>query len=297
MRILLLLTLLLPACTAPLAEYSAYSTSQRYNAAADYIAYLKTQSRFAHGELDHLPRNAIIFYGDPVPLLTQLGYAPRTWTTLDLGTTDLETLYIVRPDAGSPFIVARGIPGAGGITTEAAELAALGAARLVHIGTSGAIGPHLQATDIVVSTGAYRDGAAVMLATDNARLSLPSPELSSLLTRQLQSRHLACPTATGYTIPIYYSQPSGLIRALLSSPDFASPRPEYIEMEESSFFEQARTDHIQAASLTVPADRYTLANGSLSHDFLDDAALQKSLQSALAATVAVFNKATSSPPK
>ncbi len=76
----------------------------------------------------------------------------------------------------------------------------------------------------------------------------------------------------GYTIPIYYYQPSGLIAELFSAESYPEGRPLYLEMEQASFFESARRAGVKAASVVVPADRYTLAGGKLAHEFLNDPA-------------------------
>jgi len=276
---------------APLAEYTLYNDTPRYNSAQDYITFLKTQPRFAHGELDHLPSAAIILHGDPKPVLTNLGYTENEWgQPIELGTTDPETLYAVHPKTGAPFIVARGLPGAGGIATETAELAALGVKQLIHIGTSAALGPDLDATRVVISQGAYKDGAAVMLSTSDShsRIAYPDAGLNASCINALHTQNTPFSLAAGYTIPIYYSQPSGLIRALLTSPSFSQRRPQYIEMEEASFFEESQADGLKAASLTIPADRYSFANGTLVHTFLNDGSVQHSLSEAVAGAISVL---------
>ena len=305
----------------PLAEYGRYAGSPRLIDPGQYIAYLK-QTRFTHGELDDLPTGAIIYHGDPLPMLYRLGYTDAAiGPPIELGTTDPETLYVVQPNKDTAFMVERGLPGAGGIATEAAELYGLGARDIVHIGTCCALGQSLptnyaftishglqngdlvlferaggripSAEDVIVALGAYRDGAAVMLAKDSTdRISSPAGLLSIACAASLAQQGIPAFGAVGYTIPIYYGQPSGLLVDLLQSDAFSSPRPAYIEMEEASFFESGRRFGFVTASLTVPSDRYWLEQGKLHHEYLDDAATDKSLSNALAAAIEAVTSMT-----
>jgi len=287
-----LLLACLHGCAAsdlPLAEYARHNLTPRQNLPGSYIDYLKT-TRFTHHELDNLPPYAVLFYGDPQKYLAQLNLTPGEITSIDLGTTDASLLYIVRPTRGAPFMVNRGQAGAGGIATQTAELIALGARYVVHIGTAGLLGPTVPDPRLILSQGSYKDGAAVMLSHDNARISTPDPTLTARFDAALTQAKIPFAPAHGYTIPIYYFQPEGLIQDLLAGPAFARPRPAYIEMEEASFFETARHMQAQAASLVTGADRYTIENGHLTHTFLDDTTVTRSLTDALRATRTVFDQ-------
>ncbi len=280
---------LLAGCAAPppLAEYTADHAGPRQNLPGGYVDYLKS-SRFTHGELDHLPPFAILLHADPDAVLPAAGFDRSWWTTLELGTTDPSRLYVVRPPGGTPFVVDRASPGAGGAATQAAELVALGCRTIVHIGTSGLLGPAGDDRHVVVSTGAYKDGAAVLLSDDDARLAYPDPAL----TRRLLDR--LGPAATpmvGYTVPVYYFQPEAWVRDLLAGDRFAAPRPTYTEMEEASVFATAARMHAAAASLTAAADRYTLGpDGRLDHAFLDDGHVSATLAAAVRAATATFGR-------
>jgi uridine phosphorylase len=284
----------IPACaphTTALPEYTLYNASNRQNLPADYIAYLK-HSRFTHHELDGLPPYAILFHGNPIPYFAALHVSSEEITTLDLGTTDTSTLYIIRPHDGSTaFLINRAQPGAGGTATQTAELTALGARYLIHIGTSGLLGKRLDEHTVIQATSSYKDGGATLLSLHPSdRLSHPDDDLTRRLHRHLEALQIPSASATGYTIPIYYFQPAGLISALLAAQEFSRPRPEYIEMEEAPFFESAALTHTAAASLTVGSDRYTISgNGTLAHAFLDDAVVTQSLTAALRAARATFN--------
>ena len=243
----------------PLAEYSAHNATERVIRAEDYVAYLKSE-RFTRGELDNLPRSAIILHHDDVEgYLRELGHS--RWEKLQLGQTDPNLMYVVREPGKSPFIINRGLPGAGGITTQAAELAALGVKEIIHIGTAGFIGTHLTDRAIVVSSGAIKDGAAVMLSDDpRQRISRPDERLVARIGKQARVE-----AGIGYTSPIFYLQPSGIIRELIDEGTAS-----YVEMDGAPLFEVARRLNVAAASIVIGSDRYTLdRDGKLKHDYFD----------------------------
>ena len=271
---------------APLAEYTTDNAGPRQNTPDSYVAYLRS-SRFTHGELDHLPPYAILLHGDPDALLPAAGVDRAAWTTLELGTTDPSKLYIVRPQQGTPFVVSRASPGAGGAATQTAELLALGCRHIVHIGTSGLLGDTSDDRHVIVSRAAYKDGGAVLLSDGGDRFARPDLPLTTALGEHLGRASFP---AIGYTIPIYYFQPEALIRDLLTGDRFAKNRPAYLEMEEAAVFATATRMHAAAASLTVGADRYVVVDGQLVHTFLDDDHVSASLAAAVRATVATFDQ-------
>ena len=274
------------ASPAPLAEYAADHAGPRQNLPGSYIEYLKS-SRFTHGELDHLPPYAILLHGDPETLLPLAGFPRSTWSTLELGTTDPSKLYVVRPPGGTPFLVDRGSPGGGGAATQVAELVALGARSVVHIGTSGLLGPAGDDAHVIVSRAAHKDGAAILLSADNGLLAVPDLDLTTRLGRRLGPRSLPM---VGYTVPIYYFQPDALIEDLIAGDRFAGPaRPQYLEMEEASVFATGALMGAATASLTAAADRYTVVDGKLTHAFLDGEHVTASLVAAVRATAATFD--------
>ena len=258
--------LLLAGCTTtrpPLAEYSAHNATERVILPGDYVEYLRKE-KFTHGELDHLPSMAIILHHDDVDgYLRALGYSK--WDKLQTGETDPNVMYIVRVDdtGKRDFIVNRGLPGAGGITTQAAELAALGVKEIIHIGTAGFLGNTLPDRAIVVSLGSIKDGAAVMLSDDPAEpISRPDSILAHRIASAASTKLHA---AVGYTSPIFYLQPSGVIRELIRDRLVS-----YVEMEGAPLFEVCKRLNVAAASIVIGSDRYTLdRGGELKHDYFE----------------------------
>lgn len=250
----------------PLAEYSAHNDTERVIRADDYVAYLKRE-RFTKGELEKLPRAAIILHHDDVEgYLRALGYSK--WERLQLGETDPNLMFVVRGEPGKPeFIINRGLPGGGGITTQAAELAALGVKEIIHIGTAGFIGTELPDRAIVVSAGSIKDGAAVILSDDPREpISTPDPLLLLRIVKASSTKlNKPINVAIGYTSPIFYLQPSGVIKELIRQ-----RRAFYVEMEGAPLFEVCKRLNVAAASIVIGSDRYTLdRDGKLKHDYFD----------------------------
>ena len=275
---------------APLDEYYQYNDSARENTPDSYIGWLK-KSRFKNGELDHLPRFAIILeVSDVVPALS--GIEDKEVKTIELGSASPNLLFVITRKTGASFIVNRGLPGAGGVQTQVAELGALGIQYVVHIGSCGLLNKSLDEKTIIAASGAYKDGAAVMLS-DAERgkitpLSLPDAELRTTLVAQMKADGVSFTEGIGYTIPIYYYQPSGLIRSLITGTNHAkTERPLYLEMEQAALFETARISKIKAASLVVTSDRYDIADGKLIHDFTGDT--KPAIGKAILESVRVFD--------
>jgi hypothetical protein len=277
--------------TPVLGEYYLYKDGRRMIFPQDYIDYLKS-SVFTHGELDNLPKSAVILHDCKVEEhLKRLGFSGEEYSRLETGTTDPNLMYIVRNSSGIDFILNRGLPGAGGIATQAAELYALGVERIVHIGTCGLLGRFVNEGEPILSAGAYRDAAAVMLCdSDPSRTSpiiRPSSTLMSGLELMLGAGG-AFSKSVGYTIPVYYFQPEGLMAALIRGEAFPlSEIPGYVEMEAASLFQTADLMQREAASMVVGADRYVLReDGNVSHEFHDvdcDSAKSKMLDVAISA--------------
>ena len=140
-RRLLILCVLLVGCAAPqpLSEYAADASESRQNLPGSYVDYLRT-SRFTHGEIDHLPPYAILLHGDPeslLPAAASTGHGGRRWSWAQPTRASCTSSAAGRDAVhGQPRQPRRGRR-----SHADGELAALGARFVVHIGTSGLLGP------------------------------------------------------------------------------------------------------------------------------------------------------------
>lgn len=263
------------------ARYPNYATwilkhldSPRQIEPKGYIDYLRTQPRFSDGLLDRLPQDAIILHDSRIEEhLAILGVDQTRLRPLTTGTTDPNFLFIVYADDGRPeLLLNAGLPGGGGISTQAAELGALGVRRMVHVGTCGLMGPDVPPDHVIVSTGAYKDGAALLLSgtVDGEVQPIARPHvgfsdaIAAALTKAGTKPFRIC----GYTIPTFYFQPESLIRALVENRDLPGPEAVgYVEMEEAAFFMVAERMGFEAASVVLGSDRYLIEEGKLTHHF------------------------------
>ena len=215
---------------------------------------------YPHGELDRLPTSAIILYTVRVEdAPKRAGYGEADWTRLEVGESVSQCP--LRGPARRGRRVGRGssstagLPGAGGVAVQVSELGALGVTRVVHVGTCGLLGDQVPDMAVVLSVGSIKDGGAVLLSNGvGDPVSRPDRELTSQLARSLRADEIPYREAVGYTIPVIYFQPSGLVKELLGGPRFADPRPAFVEME-APFFEAAGRMDMRAASLVVSSDR------------------------------------------
>lgn len=207
----------------------------------------------------------------------RLGYSGSDCRQIETGTTDPNLLFLVRGRGGDPdFIINRGLPGAGGVATQAAELGALGVRKMVHVGTCGLVGDEVKAGAVVVARGSYKDGGAIMLSDpgDDGEidpLAHSDEELTRALRESLAGDAEKCSDAVGYTIPVFYFQPLKLIHDLITGEVYPDgPKVGYFEMEQASFFETCRLMNVQGGSMVVGSDRYRLVDGKVTHNFEDD---------------------------
>jgi len=273
-----------------LERYESFNDSPRLNLPSEYINHLKA-TRFQHGELDNLPKNAIVLYADVAQMLGEIGFTKEEiGAPLKLGTSDPTVLFVIRPKKGSPFMLEQGLPGAGGITTQAAELITLGARTIVHIGTCAVLGNFADSNDVILAQGSYKDGAGVLLSSGPpnqiASIAYPGENATGQLRAALQHDGVQVVSGIGFTSPVYYFESSGLYTDLLTGP--WKPRPNYIEMEQGPFFELARRMGASAASMVVAGDRYRVVSGKLTHDFLNDEKRAAALRVAFAAALQSF---------
>ncbi len=282
---------------SPTHHYVDHVSSRRLNKPAGYIDYLKTQPRFASGILDDFPRVGVILHDTRVlEHFILLGLPSSRVTRIETGTTDPNVLFVVYGESKQPsFVVNAGMPGGGGITTQAAELAALGVESIVHIGTCALMGDDVPPSSIVVSTGSYKDGAAVMLsrvrrgAIDAS--ARPSRALRDRLVSELRALDVEPVLSHGYTIPIFYLQPSSLIKDLVLNRHLPGGEPVgYIEMEQSSLFALADRMGFRAASMVVGSDRYRLRGDRLEHSYEEDFDQDEAERTMLRAALAAFGE-------
>lgn len=273
-----------------------YSESSRVNDPVDYIRFLRAEPRFRDCGLEALPKHGIILHDAEAPEhLVRLGYATEDVRLIETGTTDPNIMWLVHGKNHQPdFILNRGLPGAGGIATQAAELGALGIENIVHIGTCGLVGDRVTTGDIVLSLGSLKDAGATMLSPAHPNeidpVAHPDSELTAAIKNQLTAQAPTYCTAIGYTIPIFYFQPADLIRDLITGDAFPSgPSVGYFEMEQASFFQTCKIMKKRAASMVVGADRYSLAGGQLSHRFEDDVDQDGAKLKMIQIALAVFN--------
>ncbi len=252
--------------------YTNFAGTPSVNSAADYIAWLKQQPAFRDGKLDKLPDRAVVLHNaDAHRMLNRLGYGNAEIEELRIGYTDPNVLLVVRPKTGMPFIVNRGLPGAGGISTQLAELGALGIKQAIHIGTAGLLGMRVPYSSLIVATGAYKDGAAFLLASSAQeaaeQIAHADPALSDALDREMTAAHVAHVRALGFTSPVYYFQKAGLLKTLLTFPFDPGKAPGFVEMEQAPFFVSSRLAGVKAASIVVGSDRAVPEAGTVRQEF------------------------------
>lgn len=270
--------------------------SARLNSPQGYIDYIKQQPRFSDGGLKDLPTSGIILHDTRLEEhLAIMGVDGSRLRKVNIGTTDPNIFYIVYGNAGSQdsFILNRGMPGGGGITTQAAELAALGVKRIVHIGTCALMGPAVPEGQVVVSTGSYKDGAAAFLSSSNENdidpVARPNADLSKKLEHQLQRMNVAFKRSCGYTIPTFYFQPESLIRSLVTGSNLPGPQKVgHLEMEQAGLFALANLMGFEAASLVVGSDRYLMNGDTVEHSFEADFDQDDTERQMISATLNAF---------
>jgi uridine phosphorylase len=253
-------------------DYVAYRGSSRDIDPADYATFLRGEPRFRDLNLMGLPKIAIILHDSfPEERLSDLGVLPSEYIPLEADGTDPNRVFIVRSKAlGIDFILNRGLPGAGGITTQAAELYALGVQYVTHIGTCGLLGERVKGGVCIISAACVMDAAGVMLSDPGSeRVSYPTPVLKDALQTAFVMSREPYAIASGYTVPIYYYQPTALVQRLATGVIYGV-RTEYVEMEGGALYALAKRARRGAASVVIGVDRYTVSpSGVGTHQYLD----------------------------
>lgn len=243
-----------------------------------YVEWVRSWPRFADGFLGRLPEKAVIVYDTRIEEhLAGLGIRSQRFRRFETGTSTPNRLYALFDDDGKPsLLVNRGLPGGGGITTQAAELYALGVQEIVHVGTCALMGEDVPPQQIVVATSSYKDGASVLISGAEADGSVAplvhaSVDLSERLDDALDEVGAPHLRSCGYTIASFYFQPTSLVTDLVLNRNLPGPvSVGYVEMEQAGLFAVARKMGRAAASLVVGSDRYTVRNGALHHAFEED---------------------------
>jgi uridine phosphorylase len=257
---------------AKLDDYLDYSQTPRDIVPQDFIEYLRQQSRFTTLDLAHIPKYAVILHDAyPEERLARIGVAPSEWVEFEMGSTDPNLLYVVRSRGlGIDFILNRGLPGAGGITTQAAELFALGVEYVTHIGTCGLFRDRIAGGVPIISSGCIVDAGGFMLSKSHpSRFARPDSRLQGALRAAFARSKTSTIEAVGYTIPIYYYQPSGLME-ILATRNVSGHTIEYVEMEGGALYELAAMAKGRAASVVIGVDRYRVSSSGIGkHQYLN----------------------------
>jgi len=256
-----------------LSEYTNNLADSDRQSAKGFINFLRS-AVYKNGELDNFPEYAVILYdAKPERILLSMGFdAKHDWVDMDIGFSAPNRMLIVEKTKQWPrFVLNVGLPGAGGVTTQTSELAALGVKQVVHIGTAGLLGDRASESKVLLGQNTYKDGAAVMLSTPGSdgvlKLAKPDRSLASHIQRIGKDRIEA---ATGYTIPIFYYQPSNLLEELVRVGQFNNgPLINYIEMEQAPFYQTCQLARIACASLVIGSDRTRIKNEKIITEYFD----------------------------
>jgi purine-nucleoside phosphorylase len=245
-----------------LEEYAQPHGSERVNTPEDEIEWLR-KNQFTHGELDGFPDRAIVLHRTVVEsYLKALGFA-GFYRKISYGFTDPVEIYVVRKPGIPAFAVARGLPGAGGITTILAELHAMGVHTAIHVGTCGLMSAQVPFGELIISTGSYKDGGAFLLDdSTQTQISRPDKSLTDGIEAAMTGKHIKYARELGFTMPIYYYQPASMLRHLLAIR--REDAPQFIEMEGAALFATATLLEMRAASIVVGSDRLVIHDGNLS---------------------------------
>jgi len=238
----------------------------RINHPKGYIDWLKTTPVFQKGELENLPIFCIVLHDSLIiEHLTLLGYTLRNYKNIKIGVTDpIEFLVLRESNSSFEFILMNGLPGSGGISTQVAELSALGCKYFIHIGTCGLFNEELIQGKIILSKGSLKDQAAILLSNCEEPISLPDHKFLKDFQMFMEKESIEYQLGHGITIPIFYHQPEEYLLPLIESQKF-----QFIEMEQAPFFETCKLNKTFGLSLVTGSDRYVLKEGQISHKYYD----------------------------
>jgi purine-nucleoside phosphorylase len=260
------------ACDPPLYNYTKYNHSPIDKASPlNYINYVKNRQETKCNLRDLPDKGIILYYANTSELLNSIGIPPSEYEACEIGTTAPSELFIVKQKSGNAYVINRGLPGAGGVATQVAELGALGVKYVIHIGTAGLLGSYLPNNSLILSIGSYKDGASYLMPVEDPtnKLAFPDLTLNKKIEEVFKQQNITYEKAVGFTTPVIYYQPLELIAALIigKKPNH-DPVARYIEMEEAPFFTAAKIAKVKAASIVVGSDRTVILNEKLTANFI-----------------------------
>jgi len=250
--------------------------NDRLNFPESYISYVKSWPKFKNTEmLNDFPKNGIILHDTNLEAhLSGIGIDEKNITRVRIGTSMPGSILLIESTDQYPhYFIAEGLPGGSGISTLAAELFALGADNIVHIGLCALLGGLLASGVPILALGAHKDSVATLLSDDedSGLLAFPSNQLNDALLTTFKKQNKSLTLAYGYTTPIFYFQSKKLVQDLiLRNATAGGESMSYIEMEQASLFQAAKIMKKNAASIVIGSDRYSLVNGIVTHKFEDD---------------------------
>jgi len=275
-----------------LGEYTNHLAGSERNSAKGFIQFLRSEV-YKNGKLDDFPEVAVILYdAKPESILLAMGFDPEgDWMDMDIGYSAPNRMLLVNKTQQWPrFVLNVGLPGAAGVSVQTSELAALGVKHIIHIGTAGLLGDRASDSVILLGESAYKDGAAVMLSTpanrDVSKLAKPDTSLANRIQTIGKGR---ITPATGYTIPIFYYQPSKLLEKLIAIGKFDNgPLIDYMEMEQAPFYQTCQLAEVACVSLVIGSDRTHVKNGKITTEYFNHDLRARKLE-ALRITLEVFS--------
>jgi uridine phosphorylase len=282
-KILLLVSLIILACCKGKEEHSLGNPFQEYLSTDKTATLLDPytlvqnlkRTRFKNHELDSLPIFSMILHDSQIEeYLSFLNINKSEVKEFKLGQVNRNIIYVVdSKNLGVKFIINPGLPGGGGISTQAAILSALGIKYIVHIGTCGLFGKGINDSSLIISQGAYSDGAAMLLDKSNSwprkTLIYSDSAFSKLIFNTAVKRNIDTQVSYGLTIPIFFFQPLGLIKYCLNESNFEkNESPKYVEMEGAPVFAIGKLMNTSVASIVAGTDRYIFENGEVKHSFV-----------------------------
>jgi len=191
--------------------YAHHGTEERVNSPDDESDWLKKKT-LHDGELDDFPEAAI------VPASVDVGKISQGAWLRCFYKSGFPTASPIRPDLSRskpgtvPFAVARGLPGAGGITTQVAEATRHGRESIIHVGTCGLLSPDVPYGQ-VIRLRRFLPRRRAFLLTRMRRPRSPDRRRADGSKSPSRRPNESCRwrTRSAFTMPIYYFQPGSIL--------------------------------------------------------------------------------------